>query len=54
VTKKKTKYVVVNPRNIPDGKYIFRQGDKRWFEGDVYDGDEPEEPLRRGFIAEAE
>lgn len=54
-------YRVVNPRGIPKriGKEripIFRQtlgGESRdWFEGDTYDGDSPEEPLRRGFIEE--
>lgn len=48
-----TRYVVVNPRGIPAGRYIFRQGERRWFEGEVYDGDAPEEPLRRGFLIEA-
>lgn len=48
-------YIVANPRGIPaeiDGERIpiFGQGERRWFEGDIYDGDSPDEPLRRGFI----
>lgn len=54
-------YRVANPRGLPavfNGEHIpiFRQqvdGEMRaWFEGDVYDGPAPAEPLRRGFIVE--
>ncbi|KKL24687.1 hypothetical protein LCGC14_2412860 [marine sediment metagenome] len=41
-------FVVINPRKIP-GFYI-REGDKRWFEGDAYDGPKAEHWLGRGFI----
>ena len=49
------KYIVANPRGIPKKMGaqripIFRQGDKAWYEGDVYDGKSPAEPLRRGFL----
>ena len=51
-SKPKTKptgpFVVINPRKIP-GFYI-REGDKRWFEGDAYDGPKAEHWLGRGFI----
>lgn len=52
-------YIVANPRGIPaevNGERIpiFRQqvGDdsRDWYEGDTYDGNSPEEPLRRGFL----
>lgn len=46
------KYTVVNPRGIPKGTPVFRQGDRKYMEGDIYDGDSPAEPLRRGFIQE--
>lgn len=53
------KYIVANPRGIPkyvgkDRIAIFRQGDREWFEGDVYDGAAPKEPLRRGLIQEVD
>lgn len=51
-TKPSGKYIVVNPRGIPKGTPIFRQGEKTYREGDTYDGDSPAEPLRRGFIQE--
>lgn len=37
-----------------DGKpvWVFRQGDRAWFDGDAFDGD-AKEPLRRGFLREA-
>lgn len=31
-------WVVANPRGIPAGRYILRNGERRWFEGDAYDG----------------
>ncbi len=50
--KKKKQYIVANPRDIPAGLPVFRQGDREWYEGDTYDGDAPKELLRRGFIKE--
>ncbi len=41
-------FVVINPRKIP--KFYIRDGDKRWFAGDVYDGTKAEHWLERGFI----
>jgi hypothetical protein len=43
-------FAVINPRKIPKGRFIIREGDKRWFEGDAYDGPKAEHWLRRGFI----
>ena len=43
-------FVVINPRNIPKGRHIIREGDKRWFEGDDYSGPKAELWLARGFI----
>ncbi len=43
-------FVVINPRKIPKGRFIIREGDKRWFEGDAYDGPKAEMWLGRGFI----
>lgn len=54
-------YRVANPKGIPavfngDRIPIFRQmvdGEMQtWFEGDIYTGPAPAEPLRRGFIVE--
>lgn len=54
-------YRVANPRGLPavfNGERIpiFRQqvGEevRAWYEGDMYDGPSPAEPLRRGFIVE--
>lgn len=28
-------YVVANPRGLPKGAWIIRNGEKRWYEGDV-------------------
>lgn len=43
-------FVVINPRKIPKGRFIIHEGDKRWFEGEVYDGPKAEMWLGRGFI----
>lgn len=43
-------FVVINPRKIPKGRFIIREGDKRWFEGDAYGGPKAEMWLGRGFI----
>lgn len=50
-------YRVANPEGVPaeiNGEriWIFSQGERRYFEGDIYDGASPAEPLRRGFIVE--
>lgn len=50
--KQKKRYVVVNPRGIPKGRHIFRQGERAYFEGEEYDGKDHKEPLRRGFLEE--
>jgi len=50
--RKSPRYIVANPRGLPAGKWIFRQGERRYYEGDAYDGTEPDEPLRRGFLVE--
>ena len=48
------KYVVANPRGIPEGKHILSNKDKskRWYEGDVYDGDVDKWLIDAGFIVE--
>lgn len=51
-SKKTKRYVVVNPRGMRSGRWIFRQGKRRYYEGEQYDGSAPEEPLRRGFLKE--
>lgn len=53
----KPTYRVANPRGIPaevggERIPIFWQGKRCWYEGDVYTGDAPAEPLRRGFLVE--
>ena len=48
------KYVVVNPRQVPQGVHVFRIGDRRWYEGDEYVSDgHLKELKRRGFVKEA-
>ena len=55
-TKEKTKalpkgpFVVINPRGIPKGRFIIRDDDVRYFEGDTYAGEKVEMWLGRGFI----
>lgn len=48
------RYVVLNPRGIPAGSYIVRVGDRRWYEGDTYDGpvDHVANLVERGFLRE--
>lgn len=29
---------------------VFKQGGRAWYEGEIYDGNAPENPLRRGFL----
>lgn len=50
---KGTTYIVANPRKLPDGSWIIRDGDRRYFEGDGYDGPNAEMWLKRGFLKEA-
>lgn len=50
--KRTARYVVANPRRIPPGKHILRSGDRRWYEGDPYDGPVSERLLRDGFLVE--
>ena len=47
-------YVVANPRGIPEGKHILsnKLQSKRWYEGDVYDGDVDKWLIDAGFIVE--
>lgn len=47
-------YRVANPRGIPAGSYIIRVGDRRWFEGDAYDGPVTERFVRDRFIVPVE
>ncbi len=43
-------FVILNPRKIPKGRHIIREGDKRWYEGDDYSGPKAAMWLERGFI----
>lgn len=47
-------YRVANPRGIPAGSYIIRVGDRRWFEGELYDGPVTERFVRDLFIVPVE
>lgn len=51
MTKTKT-YKVANPRDIPEGRYIIRQGDRYWFEGDTFDGVPTERLVKGKFLVE--
>lgn len=46
------RYRVANPRNHPAGKWIIRVGERRWYEGDEYDGPITERFVRDGFLVE--
>lgn len=48
--KTKAAYIVANPRGIPAGRHILRVGDKRWYEGDRYDGPLSERLIKGGFV----
>ena len=50
--KKHTGYIVANPRRIPAGKHVIRVGDRRWYEGDPYDGPLVERFVRDGFLVQ--
>ena len=45
-------YIVANPRGIPAGRYIVRVGERRYFEGDAFEGVPPERFIRDGFVVE--
>lgn len=47
-------YRVANPRRLPAGTWVIRVGDRRWAEGDVYDGPVTERFLDAGFIVPVE
>ena len=49
---KQPSYVVANPRKLPEGSWIIRDGDRRYFEGDGYDGPNSAMWLQRGFLVE--
>lgn len=51
--KKAVAYVVANPRGLREGSWIVRQGERRWFEGDVFDGEVTERLVEQGFVVEA-
>lgn len=61
MAKKKTgPYRVINPRGLPDGTWIIRDGERdkegnwselaRYYDGDVYDGPNAEMWQKRGFV----
>ncbi len=43
-------FTVINPRGIPAKRFIIRDGDVRFYEGDTYTGANVEMWLERGFI----
>ncbi len=45
-------YIVANPRGLPAGKWIVRDGAKRYFEGDTYEGTPPARFIAEGFVRE--
>lgn len=45
-------YRVANPRGLPAGTWILRVGDRRWAEGDPYDGPVTTRFVEQGFIVE--
>lgn len=47
-----TTYIVANPRGIPPGRYIVRVGNRRYFEGDAFEGDPPARFIAEGFVVE--
>jgi len=50
-------YTVLNPRKIPKGVCVLSTGSgdtrKEWQEGDTYDGPNPGDLVKRGFLKEA-
>ena len=49
---KTTTYIVANPRGLPAGKWIIRDGARRYFEGDVFEGEPPRRFVAEGFVVE--
>lgn len=47
---KTKKYIVANPRKVEG--WVIRDGDRRYAEGDVYDGPKVAMWLARGFLVE--
>jgi hypothetical protein len=45
-------FIVANPRGIPPERHVLRVGNKRYFEGDVYDGPDDGRLVRDGFLVE--
>ena len=45
-------YRVANPRGIPSERHVLRIGDRRWYEGDTFDGPVDERLVRDGFLVE--
>jgi hypothetical protein len=50
MAKAKGNYTVLNPRNIPKGRWVIRVGERRWFEGDTLDGTEISAGDLKSFI----
>lgn len=45
-------YVVANPRGLPKGSWIIKVDGKRYYEGDVFDGQAPARFLASGFVVQ--
>lgn len=45
-------YRVANPRGVREGRFIIRVGERRWYEGDLYDGPVTSRFLKDGFLVE--
>ena len=45
-------YIVANPRGLPAGKWIIRDGQRRYFEGDTYEGTPPARFIEQGYVKE--
>ena len=46
------RYVVANPRGLPAGSWILREGERRWYEGEEYAGPSLEHVIERGLVVE--
>ena len=56
-TKRAVRYIVLNPRNIPVGRYIIHSGEQRFYEGDEIDASQVKNAaalVDRGFLKEVE
>lgn len=54
-TTKTKRYIVQNPRHIPEGRHILRWGQKYWYDGDDFEppkGCDVARLLRDGLIKE--